>query len=229
MRWSGPWLLVPVVVTGAVLLGSAGMMVVIARPVAAGVTPLASAVTTVAVPDGGRGASEADRVRPRPAGGSSRDDFDGVNSDFDDGELDAGQRNALRRAGWPIPPQLAGGWTLHSSRVVDDGERVAALHLVYTRRGERMSLFQRAAPLQRSSLPKGHTQVGEVEGDVREWPEADPPRFVWEAAGERTYVLVGGDRDALLEAVGALPAADRPGVWVRVSRGIGTVVERITP
>lgn len=174
---------------------------------------------------------EADRVRLMRAARSRRDPLldDPLDDSLDDapvGEIDARQRAALRRSGWAVPAKLAESWVLQRARVLDD--EPGTLQLVYTRSARRLSVFQRAAPLDWSSLPGDGRDVPELPGAVREWPDADPARMVWQA-DDRAFVLVGDeDRDTLLAAAGDLPAAEPESAWQMVRRGVSSLLKRLT-
>lgn len=146
------------------------------------------------------------------------------------GTLDIGQRAALRRAGWAVPAKLASQWLLRDARVVSEADDArGTLQLVYTRGGARVSVFQRAAPLDWSGVPDDAASVPELAGSVREWPDADPARLVWQA-GDRTFVVVGAvERDELVRIAKSLPEAETESVWRRLRRGLSELFARLVP
>lgn len=144
--------------------------------------------------------------------------------------IDTGQRAALRRGGWTVPAKLAGSWLLREARVFSESDDEGGmLQLVYTRGGARVSVFQRAAPVDWSGVPADGTSVPELAGSVREWPDAEPARLVWQTQ-DRTFVLVGDvERDELLRLAESLPEAETESVWHRLRRGLGELLARLSP
>lgn len=143
--------------------------------------------------------------------------------------IDIGQRAALRRAGWTVPAKLGGSWLLRDVRVFSEFDDGGMLQLVYTRGGARVSVFQRAAPLDWSGVPADGASVPELTGSVREWPDAEPARLVWETK-DRTFVVVGDlERDELLRVAKSLPEAETESVWHRLRRGLSELLARLSP
>lgn len=143
--------------------------------------------------------------------------------------IDIGQRAALRRAGWTVPAKLAGSWLLRDVRVfAESDDEGGMLQLVYTRGGARVSVFQRAAPVDWSGVPADGSSVPELAGSVREWPDAEPARLVWQTQ-DRTFVVVGDvERDELLRVAKSLPEAETESVWDRVRRGLRELLARLS-
>lgn len=144
--------------------------------------------------------------------------------------IDAGQRAALRRAGWAVPAKLADSWLLRDVRVfaagVDEG---GMLQLVYTRGQARLSVFERAAPVDWSGVPANGASVPELPGSVREWPDAEPARLVWQTQ-DRTFVVVGDvERGELVRVAKSLPDAETESVWHRLRRGLSELLARLSP
>lgn len=144
--------------------------------------------------------------------------------------IDIGQRAALRRAGWTVPAKLAGSWLLRDVRVFSESDDEGGmLQLVYTRGGARVSVFQRAAPVDWSGVPADGASVPELAGSVREWPDAEPARLVWQTQ-DRTFVLVGDlERAELLRVAKSLPEAETESVWHRLRRGLSELLARLSP
>lgn len=144
--------------------------------------------------------------------------------------IDIGQRAALRQAGWTVPAKLAGSWLLRDVRVfAESADEGGMLQLVYTRGGARVSVFQRAAPVDWSGVPADGSSVPELAGSVREWPDAEPARLVWQTQ-DRTFVVVGDvERGELLRVAKSLPEAETESVWDRVRRGLSELLARLSP
>lgn len=210
-----------------------------ARPAAVGELHRADRLATASVTIRGGGNSRSlpidpaevvsplDRFDPEPTAGSGL--APAADQRGSDGGIDVGQRTALREAGWTVPAKVGDSWVLRHARVLaDDGDRAGTLQLVYGRGGETVSVFQRPAPLNWSTLPDGGITVPELTGSVREWPDAEPPRLVWQA-DERVFVLVGEvDRTELLAIANSLPDADTESVWRRLQRGVQMVLRRLS-
>lgn len=182
--------------------------------------------TSPALPESDRAALQrASRTRTAPP-----PEFDPAQPPSPPEAIDAGQRAALRRAGWAVPAKLADSWLLRDVRVSGGADDAGGmLQLVYTRGGVRLSVFQRAAPVDWSGVPANGSRVPELPGSVREWPGVEPARLVWQTP-DRTFVVVGDvDRDELVRVAKALPAAETEGVWRRLRRGLGELLARLSP
>lgn len=144
--------------------------------------------------------------------------------------IDAGQRAALRRADWVVPAKLAGSWLLRDVRVFAGGDDEGGmLQLVYTRGQARLSVFERAAPVDWSGVPANGASVPELPGSVREWPDAEPARLVWQTQ-DHTFVVVGDvERGELVRVAKSLPDAETESVWHRLRRGLGELLARLSP
>jgi hypothetical protein len=145
------------------------------------------------------------------------------------GRLTAARRAALRAAGWPLPPTMAGGLSLlaatqtvtSSGRVVElsysDGLSVVS---VFVQRGQ----LPARLPGWRPGSARGHEVYAADPGDHP---------LAWSAGGYVVTVIADAPAGPVARAVAGLAAAGAPGrspgFWSRMARGFRRLLSWANP
>lgn len=135
---------------------------------------------------------------------------------------------ALREAGWLVPPELPGGYEPTGVWAVS-WQDSQPLQIAYDDGLYSVSLFQQQGRLDWDSLPSGAVRADGFDWPVYHWPGALPQRLVWEASGT-TFSLVGDlPTDELRAMAAALPHPRSPGLVERLGRGLDRLWSWVAP
>lgn len=148
----------------------------------------------------------------------------------DQGVVPVGPRalQALREAGWLVPPELPGGYEPTGVWAVSSQDS-QPLQIAYGDGLYSVSLFQQHGRLDGESLPPGAARADGFDWPVYHWPGALPQRLVWEASGT-TFSLVGDlPADELRAMAAALPHPRRQALLERLGRGFGRLWSWVAP
>ena len=143
-------------------------------------------------------------------------------------QLDAAAIDDLRRAGWQIPPALAGDLELYDARMrTHEGERV--LHLSYSDGLMTLSLFAQRGRLGGTKLAGFSRQ--QVKGAPIWVRPSTPERVVWGGGGRVFTLLSDAPSETVRAAVQVLPheRAVKHGFFARLKRGLARLGSWLNP
>lgn len=131
----------------------------------------------------------------------------------------------LRKDGWTVPATLHDGYALYDLRTTGAGN---ALHLSYSDGISAVSVFEQRGHLDESRLTGWHQAT--VGGRTVYVRDTVPRQLMWAGPGTVFTVVADAPDEAVDSTVRALPeAADHPGIWSRIVRGLSRIVSWCNP
>lgn len=143
-------------------------------------------------------------------------------------EIDEATRDALATAGAFVPGSLPSGFAAEAAFTVSSDES-EPLQQVFGDGLYTVSLFEQAGEPDSSTLPEGAETTNVLGFPAYTWPDAVPPRYVWEASG-KTFSLVGDAPPVdLVSIAAALPRPQEDGLADRLRRGLSRLWSWVSP
>jgi sigma-E factor negative regulatory protein RseB len=142
------------------------------------------------------------------------------------GQLDAAGLASLRGHGWPVPASMPGDLELLRASTSSAGQPGEVLDLSYSDGLSEVSVFVQRGEMS-GQLP-GWSRV-EVGGHSVLSSTQDSQCLAWSAAGFVYTVIADAPAATVGQVVAALPHQDRPGLWVRMARGLRRLASWANP
>lgn len=141
--------------------------------------------------------------------------------------LSADGIETLSAAGWDVPQELPGGFSLAGSYAVTASES-GAVHLVYSDGLYLLSVYEQPGHMAADAID-GATPFGHRGMYVYRWPGSEPERMVWSGAGRTFTAVTDAPPETALTALAALPADPPDRFRDRLGRGFVRIGRWIWP